>query len=93
MYFISKPTVYNAFQWTGSNFSDAEDWCEENAQWAMPIEDLGDGVLSFSPYSGIGPIGAGGYILANGGAMTPESMSSMQEVSGPDFIYSTEEAP
>lgn len=90
-YFIQRPVVMHAVQWTGANQSDVEEWCETNAPWALPFGTDNDDNLLLNPNSGSwAPLPVGGF-MTNVGPI--QSADGFQEVPGPDYIFSTEQAP
>jgi hypothetical protein len=87
-YFASMPAdIYYAIQWTGSNLTEVETFAEENCGWALPLSDLGDGVLGLR--DGAMTASTGDWVSNRG--LLPESVveTGMQVLTGAPPFYWT----
>lgn len=88
-YFITRPGVMRAAQWTGDNLAAMETFAAEHVSWALPFTDNLDGTLDVM-YQ---PVMATGDWLTTYGVITPDVMVQYQEVPGLNYIFSVEEDP
>jgi len=85
-YFIVRPKVVRAIQWTGSNFTEVTEFVDVNSR---PLADAGDGVLmTGGGYYPEMPVPTGGWVDETG---TPFDFGYHQEVSGFGISYAVEE--
>lgn len=95
--YISRPQPFEAFVWTGSNFSELHDWyTARGGVWTC--EDNGDGTLTIGT-EGIFGSGPGtavvqtGWLVTLQGRLTTGGDSYIQEVgAGPSYAYNITEA-
>jgi hypothetical protein len=87
-FFIPKPSVTVAMQWTGDNFAELEAWAEVHASWALPISVVSGNRIAMHPDSGSQPIPVNGWIT-NVGAASDSYVAQLQEVAGADVTYDT----
>jgi hypothetical protein len=86
-YFMNRPQIVNAIQWTGNNKSEVEGWAATNATWATQF--IKDGDVLRLPLNGF-ELHPGDYLTSNW-YIASDQVQWYQEVPNANHVFSTEE--